>query len=363
MKPPKLHEAVVNALADPVLVADRDGRIMLANPAAEEFFGVGQSMLRRQTISDIAPFGSPLLSLFRQATEALGAISEYGVLLGTPKSEVKTVNIQLSPIVEQPGSVVIQIEERTMASKMDRSLTHRGAARAVTGMAAVLAHEVKNPLSGIRGAAQLLEAGLEEDDRELTGLIIDEVQRIVALVDRMEAFSDPRPSERKGCNIHQVLERVKKVAESGFGKSVRFIENYDPSLPMVLGNQDQLIQVFMNLVKNGCEAAPDGKGEITLSTAYRHGVRLAVPGSAERVELPLEVTIADNGPGVPEDLRQHMFDPFVSTKPSGTGLGLALVAKTINDHGGIIEYDASGRGAVFRIYLPVAKSGKRKDKS
>jgi two-component system nitrogen regulation sensor histidine kinase GlnL len=355
------HETVVSAIADPLLVADSDGRILLANPAAEAFFGIGQAVLRRQSVSDIAPFGSPLLALFLQARDAQGAISEYGVLLGTPKSGVKTVNIQLAPIVEQPGAVVIQIEERTMASKMDRSLTHRGAARAVSGMAAVLAHEVKNPLSGIRGAAQLLEPGLDENDRELTGLILDEVQRIVGLVDRMEAFSDPRPAERDGVNIHQVLERVIRIAENGFGRTVRIMELYDPSLPMVLGNRDQLIQVFLNLVKNASEAVSPTKGEIRITTAYRHGVRLAVPGSAERVELPLEVTVSDNGPGVPEDLRAHMFDPFVTTKSSGTGLGLALVAKIINDHGGIIEFDTAERGATFRIYLPVARDHQEPD--
>lgn len=355
MSMPIPHETIVNAIADPLLVADGEGKILLANPAAEAFFGIGQTMLRRQSLSDIAPFGSPLLELFGQARDALGAISEYGVLLGTPKSGVRNVNIQLAPIVEYPGAVVIQIEERTMASKMDRSLTHRGAARAVSGMAAVLAHEVKNPLSGIRGAAQLLEPGLEEGDRELTGLIVDEVQRIVGLVDRMEAFSDPRPAERTGINIHQVLERVIRIAENGFGRHVRILELYDPSLPMVLGNRDQLIQVFLNLVKNAAEAVPEKKGEIKITTAYRHGVRLAVSGSSQRVELPLEVTISDNGPGVPEDLTAHMFDPFVSTKPSGTGLGLALVAKIINDHGGIIEFDNADRGATFRINLPVAR--------
>lgn len=350
-------EAIVNALPDPILVADRDGRILLANPAAEEFFGMGQTVLRRHRLSDIAPFGSPLLTLFRQTRDAMGAISEYGVLLGTPKSEVKTVNIQLSPLVEHAGSVVIQIEERSIASKMDRSLTHRGAARAVNGMAAVLAHEVKNPLSGIRGAAQLLEQSANDGDRDLTRLIVDEVGRIVALVDRMEAFSDPRPLERGAVNIHEVLERVRRLAENGFGSHVRFSESYDPSLPAVSGNRDQLIQAFLNLVKNAAEAVPKKHGEITLSTAYRHGVRLAVPGTSERIQLPLEVTIADNGPGIPEDIRSHLFDPFVTTKPGGTGLGLALVAKIIDDHGGIIEADMTTRGALFRVYLSVVQSG------
>ncbi|MEC9345208.1 MAG: ATP-binding protein [Pseudomonadota bacterium] len=351
------HEAILNAIPDPILVVDKDARIIMANPAAEEFFGMGQAVMRRNRLNDITPFGSPLIALFRQAREARGAISEYGVLLGTPKSEIKTVNIQLSPVVEHEGMVVVQIEERSMASKMDRSLTHRGAARAVTGMGALLAHEVKNPLSGIRGAAQLLEQSVDEGDRDLTRLIIDEVGRIVALVDRMEAFSDPRPLERQPVNIHEVLERVRRLAENGFGTHVRFVENYDPSLPPVSGNRDQLIQVFLNLVKNAAEAVPPRNGEITLSTAYRHGVRLAVPGSSERIQLPLEVTVADNGPGVPEDIRAHLFDPFVTTKPGGSGLGLALVAKIIDDHGGIVEADMTSRGALFRVYLPVVSNG------
>ncbi len=357
------EQAVLGAIPDPILVADSAGHILEANPAAEEFFQTGQSLLKRQTLSDIAPFGSPLLSLHRQASEALGAISEYGVELGTPKSGVKTVNIQLAPLLELPGAVVIQIEERSMASKMDRSLTHRGAARAVTGMASVLAHEVKNPLSGIRGAAQLLEQSVDEDDRELTRLIADEVQRIVGLLDRMEAFSDPGPTDPDGVNIHLVLERTRKVAETGFGRAVRFIESYDPSLPNVQGNRDQLIQVFLNLIKNAVEAVPDAKGEITITTAYRQGVRLAVQGSTQRVQLPLEVTIADNGPGIPEDIRSHMFDPFVTTKRQGTGLGLALVAKIINDHGGIIEFDTADRGTLCRVHLPVVARPREGDGS
>jgi len=348
--------SVINALPDPLLVADSEGRILSANPAAEEFFQTGQSVLQRQTLVDVAPFGSPLLLLHKQASEGMGAFAEYDVQLGTPRSGVKLVNIRLAPIVESPGNVVIQIEERSMASKMDRSLTHRGAARAVTGMASVLAHEVKNPLSGIRGAAQLLEQGADEEDQELTRLITDEVQRIVGLVDRMEAFSNPRPAELEGVNIHMVLERVRRIAEAGFARNIRIVEAYDPSLPMVLGNQDQLIQVFLNLVKNAAEAAPESKGEIRITTAYRHGVRLATKGAAERVQLPLEVTISDNGPGIPDDMRLHMFDPFVTTKPNGTGLGLALVAKIIDDFGGIVEFDDVERGTVCRVHLPVLRN-------
>ena len=240
-----------------------------------------------------------------------------------------------------------------MADKLDRQLTHRNAARSITAMAAMLAHEVKNPLSGIRGAAQLLEQDADEAGRELTRLICDETDRIVALVDRMEAFSDHRPIEREAANIHEILERVRKLAQSGFARHVRFVEEYDPSLPLVHGNRDLLVQVFLNIVKNAAEAVPGADGEIILTTGYRHGLRLAGPGGAGRRHLPLMVAISDNGPGIPEDMRPYLFDPFVTTKRNGTGLGLALVAKVIGDHGGVIEFDSQPRRTVFRVFLPV----------
>jgi two-component system nitrogen regulation sensor histidine kinase GlnL len=236
---------------------------------------------------------------------------------------------------------------------MDRQLTHRNAARSVTAMAAMLAHEVKNPLSGIRGAAQLLEQDTDEAGRELTQLICDETDRIVALVDRMEAFSEHAPISRSEVNIHEVLDRVRKIGQSGFARHVRIAEEYDPSLPSVYGDRDLLLQVFLNLVKNAAEAAPEAGGEILLTTAYRHGLRLAVPGGDGRRHLPLMVSIADNGGGIPDDLKPHLFDPFVTTKRKGTGLGLALVAKVIGDHGGVIEFDSQPRRTVFRVFLPV----------
>ena len=180
----------------------------------------------------------------------------------------------------------------------------------------MLAHEIKNPLSGIRGAAQLLEQQASSEDRMLTRLICDEADRIVTLVDRMEVFGDDRPVARGPVNIHSVLDHVKRLAQSGFARNVRFIEDYDPSLPSVLANQDQLIQVFLNLVKNAAEAVVDlgTDAEIQLTTAFRPGVRLSVPGKKTRVSLPLEFCVKDNGSGVPEDLLPNLFDPFVTTK-------------------------------------------------
>ncbi|MBS7585728.1 two-component system sensor histidine kinase NtrB [Ancylobacter defluvii] len=356
-----MSDAVVNALPHPVFTVADDDRLVDANVAAEAFFEAGHAVLARHRLQEFIPFGSPLLALVEQVRATNSAVNEYRVDLGTPRNGgERIVDIHVAPLTEAAGHVVVMLQERTIADKMDRQLTHRGAARSVTALASMLAHEIKNPLSGIRGAAQLLELNASDDDRSLTRLITDEADRIVKLVDRMEVFSDERPIEREPVNIHAVLEHVRTLASNGFARGIRFVEEYDPSLPPVLANRDQLIQVFLNLVKNAAEAIGDSPdGEIMLTTAFRPGVRLTVPGSATRVSLPLEFCVRDNGPGVPEDLMQHLFDPFVTTKPTGTGLGLALVAKIVGDHGGIIECDSQPRRTTFRVLMPMYRGAAR----
>jgi two-component system, NtrC family, nitrogen regulation sensor histidine kinase GlnL len=347
---------LLNALPHPVVAILPDGSIADANAAAEAFFSMSRSALRHYKLANLVAAGSPLLALIKQVQSGGAAINEYRVGLNLAKPEVhRLVDIFVTPLQNECDGVVVMMQERTLAEKIDRQLTQRGAGHSVATMASVLAHEIKNPLSGIRGAAQLLEAEASDQDRILTRLICEETDRIVKLVDRVSAFSDTRPGERDRVNIHAVLDHVKKVAQAGFARHIHFHEKYDPSLPPVLGHKDQLIQMFLNLVKNAAEAIGESRrdGDIELMTAFRPGVRLQIAGMKDLVSLPLEFCVRDNGCGVAPELLPHLFSPFFTTKAAGTGLGLALVAKIVSDHGGTIECESFPRRTTFRILMPM----------
>ena len=354
-EPVAVHEemAILGALAFPVLVVGSDNKISYVNAATEQFLEQGQSFLLGFSLEQIFAKHSPLLSLVEQVRTGSINVLEHDIDLSRPRGGTQRVSIQASQLIDDADAIVMSFHSHGAARSMERQLFHRGAARSVSAMASMLAHEVKNPLSGIRGAAQLLERAVSVEDQPLAELIRDEADRICKLVDRMGVFGDDGPPEREEVNIHEVLDRVHQLAAAEFTENIEILTDYDPSLPLILANKDQLIQVFLNLIKNAVEAMPDKKGEVKLATGFRRGVRLTVPGSHERVHLPLMVSVADNGNGIPPDITQNIFDPFVTTKSGGTGLGLALVAKLVNDHGGVIEFESSSAGSCFRLYFPM----------
>jgi two-component system nitrogen regulation sensor histidine kinase GlnL len=353
---PVTGTGILGALPMPILVIGSDDDLIYANQAAEQFFAMGVGLLLKHRLPDLVPFGCPLLELVNQTRERGASIGERDVDLTNPRLGERVADVHLT--LSEEGHVIVLLQERSLAQRIDRQLLYRGAARSMSGMAAVLAHEIKNPLAGIRGAAQLLEDVVSPADRALTQLICNESDRIRALIDRMEFFGDVRALARKPVNIHEVLDRVRRVAGTSFGRNLRFIEVFDPSLPPVLGDRDSLIQAFMNIVRNAADAVPPDGGEIVLTTAYRSGVKIATAVAGDqgkrRLSLPLEVTVRDNGAGIPADLLPNIFDPFVTTKAHGAGLGLALVAKIVADHGGVIECESQPRRTLFRVLLPVA---------
>ena len=350
---------MLSALPVPVVLLDADDFVRFANPKAEQFLGASVGQLAHLRLSEIIAPDSPLFLIVEQVRTHDVTVSDHDLWLEGPRLRQTAAAVQATTFPDEPGAVLLVLQDASAARALDRQLTFRNAARSVTGMAAILAHEVKNPLSGIRGAAQLLEASVSDADQELTVLIRDEADRIRALVDRMEVFGE-KSVDRRAVNIHRVLEHVRRLAQSGFAAHIRFTEAYDPSLPPVLGNRDQLVQVVLNLVKNAAEAltgADHATPEIVLGTGFQHGVRLAAPNGAAGTEprrlLPLVVTVRDNGPGIGEDIRPNLFDPFVTSKPTGSGLGLALVAKIVSEHGGLVEVDSRPGRTEFRLHLPI----------
>jgi two-component system nitrogen regulation sensor histidine kinase GlnL len=332
----------------PSLMFSASGDLITANDAAEALLGHALTLLARKRLAQ----GSaevPLWQLMERARKADACVREARLEISLPGHAPMEVDAAAIPLPR--GAVLVTLSGRPANGGHDRSTD----LRSVAGMGRTLAHEVKNPLAGIRGAAQLLKAAAGPEDQALAQLIVDETDRIKRLVDRVEAFSDERQPDRKPVNIHLVLDRVRALIASGVGEDLTLREAYDPSLPPVWGDEDQLIQIFLNLAKNAAEAANsrgDGRGEVRIATAYRHGGRLRGHGKESR-GAPLEVSIQDNGPGIAPNMRDHVFDPFVTTKPQGTGLGLTLVAKLVADHGGMIDFESESGRTLFRVRLPI----------
>jgi two-component system, NtrC family, nitrogen regulation sensor histidine kinase GlnL len=337
----------------PAILIDGQDRVMSVNPSAESFLNISSRALKDQIFLDRVTINAPLESVFARVRAGRADLFVNDVDVGTQERAPITCNLHAAPVGDDPDTILLLISPRELADRLGRSQSLKSAARSAIGMAEMLAHEIKNPLAGITGAAQLLSMNLSPEDRELTDLIVEESRRIVKLLEQVEQFGNLRAPEQKAVNIHDVLDRARRSALVGFASGMVIVEDYDPSLPPTVGDGDQLLQVMQNLLKNAAQAAGNAGGTIRLHTFYDLSLRLRrVDGKGQA--LPLQIEVIDDGPGIPPAIANEIFEPFVSGRENGTGLGLALVSKIVSDHNGWIAVDSVPGRTVFRISLPVA---------
>ena len=341
------------ALPNPVFVLDRENRFIYLNQAAEIFFQSSRMMLLGTPLTSIMPANSNFLSMVSRARAQSISVGDQGVELAGPKIGLKLINVQITPFGDREPRLLIAIQERALAERLRGQSLFRGAARSIAAMAALLAHEVKNPLAGIKGAAQLLEADLDAEGQSLTRMIVEESDRVAALLDRMEGFAGGANLVLAPLNIHEILDHCLNVAQASYGAHMKIKRSYDPSLPLVNGHRDLLIQAFINIIKNASEAT-EFNSEIMIKTSYSQGRRLTFAAVNGGSYAPVQVEVIDNGRGISEELRDHIFDPFVSGRSGGNGLGLTMVASVIADHGAMIDVESVPGQTVFRMNFPVA---------
>ncbi len=341
------------SLPIPALVLDPQDRITAINPAAELFLNRTLKSLAGDLVYDRLAIDAPVEDALERVRKNRSPIFVNDVDVGTGERAPVQCNIQIAPISMDTDRVLFLISPREIAGRLGRSMSADKAAKSAIGMAEMLAHEIKNPLAGISGAAQLLSMNLPKQDLELTDLIVEETRRIVKLLDQVEQFGNLRPPQLKPVNIHDLLDRARKSAVMGYAAHMKIVEDYDPSLPPTYGDGDQLLQVFLNLLKNAAQASGGAPGTIRIHTFYEPSLRVRRKGDTA-ARVPLQVEIIDDGPGLPPEISDDIFEPFVSGHENGTGLGLALVSKIIADHKGWITVDSVPGRTVFRISLAVA---------
>ncbi|MEM6618352.1 MAG: ATP-binding protein [Pseudomonadota bacterium] len=348
-------EQIWMMLPFPAFVVGETDEIVTSNDQAEQLTQTSNRQLRGRSLARVFGQGSLIADTVAQARAKQGSLMQYNVEISLPEAQPITCNLHVGLLSDEVPDLLVLIQPTGVAQKMSRSLTHLSAGRSVVAMAAMLAHELRNPLAGISGAAQLLAMNAGDEDRELTELIEAETRRIGQLIDRVEHFADDRPTTRAPVNIHDVLDRAARAAQAGFAAHVEFSAEYDPSLPEAGGDFDQLLQVVQNLIKNAAEAVDGKRGRIRLRTSYNSGVKFAVQGHGSE-NLPLQIEVIDNGRGIPDAMIRDIFDPFVTSKSNGSGLGLPLVSKIIAGHGGLMECASQPGKTVFTIRLPVWKT-------
>jgi two-component system, NtrC family, nitrogen regulation sensor histidine kinase GlnL len=339
------------SLPIPAFLIDAQDCIIDANSAGEGFLNASAKAVSGSPIWDMIAVDAPIEEAFARARRDATPLFVNDIDVGPGNRPPLQCALQIAPLNGHPGEMILMISPRELAGRMTQNHSVKSAAQSAIGMAEMLAHEIKNPLAGITGAAQLLGMNLEGEDLELTDLIVGECRRIVKLLEQVEQFGNLSPPDRSPVNVHDILDRARRSAKLGFGAHMRIIEDYDPSLPMTFGDPDQLLQVVLNLLKNASEAADSSGGNIRIHTYFEHSFRMRRSDGTGQ-SLPLQIEIIDDGPGLPDKIKDDVFDPFVSGRENGTGLGLALVSKIVSEHDGWISVTSVPGRTVFRLSLP-----------
>ena len=336
----------------PALLLASDDKVVACNTAAETFLNMSAKAICGQVVWDAVKIAPALDGAFARARAQQSALFVNDVAVGSHERVPAQCNIQIAPLQGQSDQMIMLLSPREMTSRLSGTDVTAKAAKSAIGMAEMLSHEIKNPLAGITGAAQLLSMELAPKDQELTDLIVAESRRIVQLLDQVEQFGNMVPPQPRVVNLHDILNRARTSASVGFGAHMQFIEDYDPSLPSTFADPDQLLQVVLNLIKNASEANPAG-GTITLKSFYDPSLRVRTADGVV-ARLPLQIEVIDDGPGLDASIARDVFEPFVSGHSNGRGLGLALVSKLIGQAGALINVDSTPGHCAFRISLPRA---------
>jgi two-component system nitrogen regulation sensor histidine kinase GlnL len=339
-----------------ILLLSPGQRIASANPAAEQFLGQSLRRLAGRKLTEALTFEEP--RLIERIADSETPVSAREIDVTIPGYGTRRLDVIAAPIVDEPGWQMLTLHDSSAAEAMGEA--PGGSDDAVLRAPEILAHEIKNPLAGIRGAAQLLARKVDDKDKALTSLIADEVDRIAKLIDQMQTLSRRTTAPVEPCNLHESVRRASAILNAGEKAAktgVRIEEEFDPSLPQVSGIPDALVQVLINLLANAREACRDAaKPRVIIRTRFASGLQLHTTGAGKAVRLPVEIRVSDNGPGVDPVMRDHIFEPFVTTKKTGQGLGLPLVRKLVRDMNGRISHDRDDAGGWthFRIHLPLA---------
>ena len=352
MSAPAAPPQVWHALPLPALDLDAGDRIRAVNGPAEGFLNRSARTLIGAVATDLIEIDGTLAAALARVRRNEAPLTLHDASLRTAGPAVRC-DVHLAP--REGGGALMLIAPQDIAGRLDRARSSRAAARSAIGMAEMLAHEIKNPLAGIAGAAQLLSMSLSGEDLELTELIVGETRRVVKLLEQVEQFGNLRPPQRRAVNLHDVLDRARRSAVVGFAAHMEIEEAYDPSLPPAWGDPDQLLQVVLNLLKNAAQVGAQG-GRVRLRTFYETAMRVRRPDGSG-TPVPLQVEVLDDGPGIPEEMQANLFEPFVSGRENGTGLGLALVAKIVAEHDGLVSVDSRPGATAFRLSLPMAPRG------